>query len=1132
MVGKNAAPEATRGLFEVTNDGSSFSHTGGSLTIVRDNNATTVASLLLNPTTSNIADGTTITIGNGDTPASQDRFGIQSSAVLAEVEIASANIDAKLYSLPLSTDILDIAAGASFDANGFDVTINDNLDNDGTFATSGNSTNDQYTYFPTTTAATITGSGTTNFWNFNKSGSGTLTLSKDVTVDNNTFIYGGTLNTQTSAFNIKKDLLHDAIHTSAAAGPGIIFNGSQRQNLDRSSTGTSDFGVVELNNAAGLIISDTEENFQINEKLTLSTGVFDMGGNLLIFPEDAFIENGVGGTGVDDFNVNNMIQTNSSIRDFGVRKYYNPISGGSLSFTYPVGLGSYTPVVATINDISASYITIRPVKDKPPVSEDVEDTNAAGTGTCTDPDITDADNVLQYYWIVKSDRITGFTGNLTMHYDPNDVRVTNTGSSSYTAANYGPARLYNATSNWDKSFSTSDFDEANQEIRYSFDAPGHLDATVEGIYTAGITLDNSDMLLCGGAIPDVVPQFITDEAGGGTFYNNSTYQGGIAPIAGETPDITIKSGDVLQYDQSSIRTRKITIEAGGTLILQDGTNNHNLGFVTGEGTLQIESSGTSALFPSGDYEEFFPDAFCSGGGILEYTGTGNYAVLSDIPKVRQLVLSGSGTRTFPNNHTFTVCEDLDIEGSVNVVIPDNNNQTIVLGNVHRSDASSFDNGGGTLTLQGSAAQSIQGDFTGSNALGTLEIDNGNGVTIINAVASGISANQDIEIEDELIFTNGLLTTDVDNSLRILQGATTRGYSSSRYVNGPLQAVMADNDDFTFPVGKGNRYGLLSVIDAIHPGQTLTWQAEYFDADAESDGEVTSLTATNDASILSISHTEYWIVTDDIGTTPSGSVSATIGLSWDTDSDAPSDINTLATMVWDGSEWDNYGGASHTGNVSAGSFVSNLYVPFSEKVITMGSTEPSVLPVEFLSFKAVAKAQSVQLTWETASEINNDYFEVLRSVDGTNFKKIGEVAGSGNSTQVVEYTFEDKLPLAGVAYYQLKQVDYDGMYDYSDKVSVEWIATGEYAAFVELYLYPNPAPRGEAKLRVSGLQSGSRATVKLLDMFGQVHWQEVIAAEQLSEQGYMIRPRARLSVGVYVVSVQQGDQVHQKTLIVR
>ncbi|MEM9830858.1 MAG: T9SS type A sorting domain-containing protein [Bacteroidota bacterium] len=1138
VIGQNAAPESDRGLLEVTNAGSSFEHTAGSLTIVRDNNSTTIPSLLLQPETDNITDGTVITIGNGNTPANQDRFGIQSNITLSEIELASSNISAELYNLPLATDILDISTGVAFDANGFDLTINENLNNNGTFATSGNPTNSQFTYFPTSSSATITGGGTTNFWNFEKSGSGTLALSKDITAENNAFIYAGTLSTQTSAFNIEKDLVHDATHTSDAAGPGIVFNGSQQQNLDRSGAGTSVFGVIELDNASGLIIADTEENFQINGKLVLNTGVFDVGGNLIELSTSAVIENSSGGTSVNDFNVNNMIQTNSAIRDFGVRKFFNAVSSGSVSFTYPVGLVGYTPAVITINDMSAGSITVRPVRDVPPIAEDTENNPPA----CNDPNISDADNVLQYYWIVKSNGISGFSGDLTTYYDPNDVRITNAGGSSYTIANYGPARLYNTDDTWDKVFSTADFDEGNQRISYPF--TNQSDATLEGIYTAGITLRNDGTsLLCGAAIPDQVPQFFTDNAGGGNFFDNGTYQGGVAPIGGETPDVIIQDGDELIYNQNSIRTRRITIQSGGTLIIQNGTNNHNLGFVTGEGTIRLESNGISISFPTGDYEDFFPDGTCSGGGGLEYAGSGSYAVLTDLPNIRRVIFSGSGSRTLPNNFTLNVCEDFDIRGTTNLVIPDGNSTVIVRGNVYKSDASAFDNGGGNshITMAGSSPQIISGDFTGSDAFNELEINNAAGVTVINAadVTRGISANQTIEVEGQLDLTNGQITTNANNPLRILAsvGATTSGGSAASFVNGPLQAVLNDNQSFTFPVGKSSRLGQITVNDATHTGQTLTWQAEYFNSNAEDDGQVTSLTATSDPSIQSISRREYWIVTDDAGTAPLGSVSAAIGLSWDTNSDPPADVSTLVAMVWDNvdSEWDNYGGTNHSGNGSGGTFVNTTipanYVPFSTKIITMGSSEPSTLPVEFLEFTAEAQRFSVLLKWKTASEENNDFFEVQRSKDGESWEKIGIVDGAGNSSSIVSYSYKDENPLVGTIYYRLRQVDFDGKFDYSKITSVE---VDGYPALntsvLDIRVFPNPTP-GVVTLQVEGLPYGAMVTVKLLDIFGNAQEVAEISSGKLVG-GIKLNQQGQLPSGLYFVDIQQGNVNLQRKVIIR
>ncbi|MEK6479894.1 hypothetical protein WJR50_20290 [Catalinimonas sp. 4WD22] len=1126
-LGKNAAPESNRGIFEVINAGSSFEHTGGSFTLVRDNNSPTVASLLLEPDAVNIADGTIITIGNGDTPSTQDRFGIQSNVELSEVEIASANITAKLYSLPLSTHILDIGTGVNFDANGFDLTILENLNNDGVFSTSGNSINDQITTFQVGTNATITGTGTTNFWNFEKTGSGTLSLSKNVTVNNNATIEDGTLNTQSSAFYIKKDLLHDAIHTSASTGPGIVFNGTQQQILDRSSSGTSEFGVVNLDNASGLLIRDTEENFRINEKLTLTTGVFDVGGNLIVFPADAYIENGIGGRGVDDFNVNNMIQTNSAIRDFGIRKYFNAVSAGNETFTYPVGLVAYTPIVVTINDISAGYITARPVRDIPPITEDDE------FAICGDPNITDADNVLQYYWIIKSSGITGFNGDFSMRYDQNDVEVT----SPYSLVNYGPARLYNTSDAWDKLFSNNDFDEATQQIHYDFN--DQADATIEGIYTAGVTLENNGTSpLCGAAIPDQVPQFITNDSGGGNFFATTTYDGGVAPISGETPDITVKSGDILNFNQNNIRTRKITIESGAILVIQDGSSNHNLGFVTGEGTIRLESDGSSVVFPTGDYEEFFPDENCSGGGGLEYAGGGDYPVLTDLPNIRRVIFSGSGERVLPNNLSLNVCEDFDIRGDVEVIVFDGNSTIHVKGNVYKSNDSQFDNGGGSsrIVMEGLSAQSIQGNFTGTDAFNELEIDNPAGVTIVNAADAtrSISANQDIVINENLILTNGVLTTNGNNTLTIASGGTYIGGSAISYVNGPLtQNNIVLNATYRFPIGKSGRY-LPATISNVGAGNQ-NWTAEYFTSNQR---DRTIFDPGTGADVLVDIANDMWRITS------SGSNAARVAVNWNASSGV-SDASDTRVVYWDDknshpypaadndgadNRWENRGGTSQSGGASGGSVTSVDLIPFSSTDISFG-TANVVLPVELLSFSVKMEGKHALLQWVTASEKNNDFFEIERSVNGQDWKSLGTVKGAGDSYQELGYNFTDKNPLYGLSYYRLRQVDFDGQFDYSNVVVLENFEDYAVTPDPKMLLYPNPASLEELIIRAFNLKPWMEVEVMLLDAYGKQYIYELVMPEEL-EKGLALKQNLNLASGLYLVSIKQGSLRMQQKLILK
>jgi hypothetical protein len=95
----------------------------------------------------------------------------------------------------------------------------------------------------------------------------------------------------------------------------------------------------------------------------------------------------------------------------------------------------------------------------------------------------------------------------------------------------------------------------------------------------------------------------------------------------------------------------------------------------------------------------------------------------------------------------------------------------------------------------------------------------------------------------------------------------------------------------------------------------------------------------------------------------------------------------------------------------------------------GTGTTSVLPVELIRFNVSARGGKNQLTWETASESNNQGFEIERSQDGIRFEKIGFVAGSSTTAVNQVYTFEDTNPNKGTSYYRLKQIDFDGNSEY-------------------------------------------------------------------------------------------------------
>lgn len=108
-----------------------------------------------------------------------------------------------------------------------------------------------------------------------------------------------------------------------------------------------------------------------------------------------------------------------------------------------------------------------------------------------------------------------------------------------------------------------------------------------------------------------------------------------------------------------------------------------------------------------------------------------------------------------------------------------------------------------------------------------------------------------------------------------------------------------------------------------------------------------------------------------------------------------------------------------------------------------------LPIELVEFNGEAGNNQINLKWTTASEINNDYFTIDKSTDGENWKTIGQLNGSGNSTIESEYMWSDVNPIPGDNYYRLKQVDFDGTLSYSHVISVNYKSENSFI------VYPNP-----------------------------------------------------------------------------
>ena len=173
-----------------------------------------------------------------------------------------------------------------------------------------------------------------------------------------------------------------------------------------------------------------------------------------------------------------------------------------------------------------------------------------------------------------------------------------------------------------------------------------------------------------------------------------------------------------------------------------------------------------------------------------------------------------------------------------------------------------------------------------------------------------------------------------------------------------------------------------------------------------------------------------------------------------------------------------------------------------------------LPITLTNFEAKPGPSSVSLTWRTASELNNDYLIVERSANGTDFAALVRIKGLGTTDGPQDYQFSDHTPLAGINYYRLRQVDFDGTTEIHPTVSV--LFNGE--TQLGLSAFPNPA---SSVLQVRwGGDAALETECRLFDLQGKLMFQSSFAPGTLTFD----LPFQHLAPGAYALQMIQGAKV--------
>jgi fibronectin-binding autotransporter adhesin len=575
--------------------------------------------------------------------------------------------------------------------------------------------------------------------------------------------------------------------------------------------------------------------------------------------------------------------------------------------------------------------------------------------------------------------------------------------------------------------------------------------------------------------------------------------------------VVIASGHTILANGDSRVARSTTLN-GTAIIDYDNYVNQTPGVVSGTGTMRVRTTGGgSLLIPTGNYTAFSSAA----GGTFEFYGTTNATLNAAAFTFNNVIFSGASTKTLASG-SYVLNGNLTISSGT-VSNTTNNSALSIRGNwTNNSSATAFvpGAGAGTVTFNGTAAQSIGGSFA----------TNFNNLIVNNSSATGVTLNRPAFVAKALTLTDGFVYTTATNLLTVRHTATSTSGSATSYVAGPMKKVGTAS--FVFPIGTsdGSKWARIGMTTVSGYDATTEFTASY-----NFTGAANNTPAEMAGGLDHVSYAEVWDLARTLD--PSNNASAQVSLYYEdaaiiTGSGIVSPADTRVAH-FTGGFWQNMGGSGASPITSTVAFTSFSPITFGS-IVSYGSNP---LPVELISFTAVpVNNKEVALEWKTATEINNNYFLVEKSLNAVDYEVVTSVASkaiNGNSSIILNYDAIDSSPYAGISYYRLKQIDFNGDYKYSDVVAVNLNENAELVFDV----HPNPTDGNSFNISFA-TEYDKDYFIEVYDLQGKQLLLQKVIADKAGVSTFEIIPTNQFSSGMYFVKLNSNGKSNYKKIIVK